>query len=237
MSLPKKISPNPLFTSTVEIRFSSSIAGSENILPLIYGKFMNLLPNLESKNIPKDIKEREPRLRYNADFVLKNKDFSLSFSDKAIAFENVSDYMFWDNYFPFISNQLKQIFEMNFISKIERIGVRYASVLENANIITNALKYNPIMGIEGYEENLNLLRTILSKDDCKLLLQIAPNSKSVKNEISRIGLLIDIDASYTGNLNPSDEVLQKIDKLHTFQKELFFSLLKPEFLETLNPTY
>jgi len=34
-----------------------------------------------------------------------------------------------------------------------------------------------------------------------------------------------------------DDLKEKIERVHEKEKELFFSLLKQEFVDTLNPTY
>jgi len=62
------------------------------------------------------------------------------------------------------------------------------------------------------------------------------------NAPTRVGSIIDIDMS---NLEvdgqTSKQFFQEVDALlergHDVQKDLFFNLLKPEFLSTLNPVY
>ena len=50
------------------------------------------------------------------------------------------------------------------------------------------------------------------------------------------GSVIDID-TYIENSNIKNNMKELIEEGHIAQKELFFSLLKPEFLQELNPEY
>ena len=70
-----------------------------------------------------------------------------------------------------------------------------------------------------------------------LYLQISANAKLIKNGVVRTGLYIDIDSSTNKRLMPNKEIYTTLDILHRDQKELFFSLLKDDFVETLNPKY
>lgn len=238
MALPKELSPNPLVTSTVEVRFRSEIE-TLKLFPLVYSRFCKDLPILNENKIPKEIRDNNPNLAFSPDYTLSNDDYSLSFSDKMIAFENVSKYKLWDNYFPFIELHLNEFYELGIIKMVERIGVRYASVLDEAGSINQVLKHVPNMPIKGYSEKFNSYRSHLMKGELNFVLQIASNAKATKNNLSLSGVYIDIDAFYLGNVEANDRnrVLDLINQLHNEEKELFFNLLRPEFIDTLNPTY
>lgn len=236
MALPIEISPNPLVTSTVEIRFISELE-KPKLLPLVYKKFQNDLPNLNENTIPIQIKALDPLFKYSPDFILSNNDFSLSFGINVISFENVSDYKLWSNYYPFIVNSLKGFFELGIVKFVERIGVRYASVFDHAEKISDVITSIPSLSIEGYEQKFGLYRCDLVKDDINLHLQIAENVKVTKNNKFLSGSYIDIDAFFSQKTEPDETVFTIVDKLHTQQKEVFFSLIKKSFLDTLTVKY
>ena len=181
---------------------------------------------------------KAPELKFSADYILKNEDFSLSFGAGAIAFENVSEYKLWKNYFPFIKSQLNKFFALNIIDKISRIGVRYASVFNGNNKIEEALNFIPKIPIDDYEQSFGIMRLDFKKAGYNFHVQLANNAKVKKNNKSLSGVYIDIDSSYTETLQPNNDILRIIDELHTEGKILFFTkLIKPSFLETLNPKY
>jgi uncharacterized protein (TIGR04255 family) len=236
MNLPKSISPNPLFVTTIEIRFSTSINRFE-LFNKMHEKFSTTLPIIEEGKIPHDLKNQNENYKFSPDFIFKNEDFSLSFSTKSIYFENISEYKLWEVYFGFVKSCLSEIFEMKFISEIERCGVRYGSLLNGITNPANVLKSVPVIDIEGVNSVLDNFKAFFNTESGMLYLQMSPNAKIQKEEIVKTGLYIDIDASLTNLIKPNDEVFSIIDSLHLEQKKLFFGLLKEEFIQTLNPKY
>jgi uncharacterized protein (TIGR04255 family) len=237
MELPKKISPNPLVTSTVEIRFSINIDPSK-LFSVVYPSFASELPSFEENKIPKEIRMQQEQLMFFPDYILRNEEFSLSFSNNVISFENVTEYKLWNNYFPFIEKQLNKFFSLNIVESISRIGVRYASVFDGKTKIDEVLNFTSKVAVEGYEQSMVLMRLDFKKANYNFHVQLAGNGKAIKNNKSLSGVYIDVDSSYTANLNPNSDILRIIDELHDEGKVLFFTkLLKPSFLETLNPTY
>ena len=237
MNLPIEISPNPLVTSTVEIRFSIKIEESK-LFSLIYPLFASELPSFEENAIPKQLKENNEQLRFTPDYILKNEDFSLSFSNKAMSFENVSEYKLWKTYFEFIKIQLEKFFSLNIVENITRIGVRYASVFDGITGLDDVLKFVPKIPVDGYTQLFNLMRLDLKLKNYNFHLQMANNAKAIKKDKSLSGPYVDIDASLTDDIKPNSDIFRIIDDLHLEGKSLFFNkLIKPSFLQTLNPKY
>jgi uncharacterized protein (TIGR04255 family) len=236
MQVPISISPNPLFTSTVEIRFTTNI-NRFDLLQKMNSAFRDEFPIIEEGNIPHELKEHEEQFRYAADFILKNDDFSISFGTRSISFENVSDYKYWDKYFTFIKESLKKVFELKFIERIERCGVRYGSMLDGHLNPENMLIDLPKLQINQMNSKFRGFQSMFNTDNSNLYLQISTNLKIVKDGVTKTGLYIDIDASNTSHLKPNEDVFIIINNLHMDQKQLFFGLLKTEYLETLNPKY
>lgn len=243
MGLPTEISPNPLITSSVEVRFLSDKKNME-LFPIVYGKFMNDLPNLNEGNIPKDIKNSDPQFQHFPDYILSNDKYTIGFSDKVLIFENINEYPFWANYFDFISQKLSAFLELGFVKQVQRIGVRYISVLGETTFKGNRLKNIPSLSLEGYNEKFLIYHTHIKVDDCVLFLRIGSEGKLTREKSSLSegktlsGTYVDIDASFTGDLSPDiSHITYIIDKLHTLQKDVFFKLLNPEYLDSLNPKY
>jgi len=236
MILPKEISPNPLITSTVELRFVSDLSESE-ALSQIYPAFAQEFPKLNPGLIPKELKQSsEEQFKYSADYIMNNDNFSIAFSNRVFTFDNIGNYVLWGNYFPFIKSQVDKFLSLKIAKKIERVGIRYVSVFSNLINMDELLINTPSVSLSNnYSQEMNLFRSLLKVDEVDLLLQIARSAKVQKREKSFSGLLIDIDAS-TKSID-ENKIIDIIDSLHTEQKKLFFGLLKPDFINTLNPTY
>ncbi|MBF6641801.1 TIGR04255 family protein [Flavobacterium sp. J49] len=236
MQLPTSISPNPLFITTIEIRFSTNITKEEMLQKMVL-TFSDKFPKLDKGNIPDELKKQEEQFRFAADYILSNDEYLISFTTNSISFEHNSEYKYWRNYFPFIKDSLEKIFKLGFINKIERCGVRYGSMLDDITNPNNALAEIPTIQINGMQSIFAGFQSYFKTDNSTLLLQITPNTKILKHDDERRGLYIDIDASFVNDLNPNNDVYKIIDNLHTDLKKLFFGLLKREFIQTLNPTY
>lgn len=234
--LPKELTPNPLLISAVEIRFSSKI-DENSLLTKILSSFSIELPKFSTGKIPKEIKIKEEQFKYAADYILSNDTYSLSFSNNVMLFEIVGEYPFWNNYYEFIKKQINIFFALDIIDKIERIGVRYASLLDSNENLSVVIKHNSLLSLDGYDENIVLFRVDLKKNNYNFHIQIIKNAKADSQKISKIGLFVDIDASYTSTILPNDDILRIINELHQEEKSIFFSMLKPDFLTSLNPKY
>lgn len=236
MKLPTEISPNPLVLSTIELRFFTQTS-SIDLFPVVYQAFSSIFPKFEVSNLPSDVKSSNPQFKFAPDYMLSNENYRLSFSNTVILFEHVSEYQFWRNYFPFVSNCYEKFFNLVKAEFIERIGVRYASVLDKTEGANQVLVSVPAIGIPGYEEKFEHYRTVAKVDNIKLLLQVFDNAKAEKKDQTISGVYIDIDASFDQKIEPTGKALEIIDQLHLEQKKLFFSLLKEDYIQTLNPKY
>lgn len=236
MKLPIEISPNPLVTSTIELRFSTQ-GSSSDLFPVVYKAFSDILPKVELSNLPPEIKSSNPQFKFAPDYMLSNENYRLSFSNCVLSFEHVSEYQFWKNYFPFVTQCFNTFFELVKPDFIERIGVRYASVLDKTESANQVLVSVPNVGLPDYEEKFEHYRTVVKVDDIKLLVQVFDNAKAEKKDQTISGVYIDIDASFEQKIEPTGKALEIIDRLHLEQKKLFFSLLKEDYIKTLNPKY
>jgi len=236
MSLPKRISPSPLFNTTIEVRFQTKLDRIK-MLQKMLSLFSDMFTDIKEGNIPTDIKKSEPQFKYAADYIMKNDDYILSFGENSIAFEHASDYKLWPTYFSFIKKCITRVISNNVIDKIERCGVRYGSLMEGKYEPKDILRELPKIEINGMTRKLSGYQAFYQKNNNTLFLQIKPNTKIKKDEVEKSGLYIDIDASRVSNLPPNESILEVINELHQDQKELFFGILNSEYLKTLNPEY
>ncbi len=237
MALPKEIIPNPLITSTVEIRFNSEIS-DEDVLGSFYPIFSKIFPKI--KELPNRIPNRHD-LKYIANYVLQNDKYSLSIGNNVIAFENLGAYQLWDNYFSFIKENLELLKISGIVTSLVRIGIRYASIFENTDSIDDSLNFQNNVQFKNYiQQNLSI-QSLFIKDNISLLVQIYNKAKAEKIGHLKIeGLYIDIDASSEKNLpqNIGENLYDLIDRLHFEQKSLLFEgIMKKTFLESLKPKY
>ena len=232
---PTKITPSPLVSSTIEIRFKSEVE-DDSIFKLFYGKLSDTLPKFESTNFPRKIRLKNSELKFYPDYIFSNNDYSVSFNENFISFENITEYQLWNNYKDSFKAILLLILDSKVISSIERIGIRYQSRFSTENF-TDILKEIPSMKIEGLEENFISYTTKISKEKFDLLVQLKKDiTENTFNSDEFKGHLIDIDVSISDNVE-HESICSYIDSAHTLLKTTFFGLLKNDFITTLNPEY
>jgi uncharacterized protein (TIGR04255 family) len=237
VKLPIQISPNPLITTVIELRYITA-KDPVNILGLVLSSFSNYFPKFSPNVIPEEVKLKNAQLTHHADYILQNDEFSIAFSKNVVIFENLKDYPLWDIFFSTYKKVMNQYLELGFIEKVTRVGVRFASVFDNNFDVSATFKYYPTFSIPQYEETLSLLNTVLKQDRYSYRLQVSPNAKVEAKGKQMSGIYIDIDAFFERHLDPiPKEIFRIIDQLHTGEKTLFFSLLKPDFISKLNPQY
>lgn len=239
MKLPKRLAPNPLVLSTVEIRFTSTLSEGD-VLSTFYPAFSAKYPKIRDNRVPKDLRNRIVNLKYSADYTLYNDQFSVSISNNLIAFENVNDYQLWDKYFPFIVDSLKCLEQLRIITSINRVGVRYASIFEQAKDFSDVINTNITFPYTDFQPKLRLYHADYKKDDILIQVRISEQAKVEKEgQKPKSGIYFDLDAAMNKELPQAidEKLFSIIDSLHSEEKKMFFSLLKPDFIKSLNPEY
>jgi uncharacterized protein (TIGR04255 family) len=252
LALPKKISPNPIFSSAIEIKFSANLK-SEEVLNKFFPLLSKEFPNNQTKIIRNQDKQGlSGQSGYSGSvsesYVFTNDEYLIGVSKNLIMFDHMGEYTFWDNYYAFIKKYIKIIGDNLDIKSIERVGVRYVNVFDE-NVYKTPMKdiINPLVGFshEEYSQIFPFLECKMKKNDISLKLRFYNKSEVTKSlstliNIKKVGGVIDVD-SYSDQNLPStfgDEFITLIDTLHTEGKKLIFNtLLKHDFIQTLTPEF
>jgi uncharacterized protein (TIGR04255 family) len=239
--LPISINPCPIVEVVAEVRFQTSLP-PQAVAGIVYESVREHFPKmvtLPAASIPEEMSKIDSNLLYQAHYRLEGGDRGVVLvgpHNVALGPRSVP-YPGWPN----VSSDMKTAFEpivaAGFITRIERFGLRYINFFEGNVLPKLAMSFMiedaPVVAI-GTQ-----FRTIVDEEGCKVILQIA-NGVSLINAPGQVGSIIDVDCfaelpSSTGDLNRSFSVF--IENAHAAEKRLFYRLLKPDFLQSLNPTY
>lgn len=244
MKLPRKIDPDRIKDSIVEVKFTSQLP-YEIYLGQIYQsldesyKYTNR-PALGQKNIqlPVDV-PRELKLTFGAPLSLFfNDKIKFEIQNGSIIFNCIDKYITWELYFPEITNVLNQIYTSKCISSFNRVGLRYISEYPETDI-KSITKFTFSFGMPEVSSDNYSFRSEYKKDNFRVILNLtskipALNADSTKRTISSI----DIDViSETFEIIELASLFDLMDKLHNLEKVTFFNLLQEDFLMSLNPQY
>ena len=115
----------------------------------------------------------------------------------------------------------------------ERIGFRTINFFVNQNV-ENSLNTKVETNIELEKSSCNF-SLVYNEGDNHSRLSFSNDAKmSKKGMPEQRGSFIDIDSFYEGNPN---NVLEKINSLHTLGKRVFFESLTESFIKTMGPEY
>ena len=243
MKIPKRINPDNLKDSIVQVLFNPGIAPE-----LVLGSFNYILSDT-FKFIAASPKRREVKVSETEGLIIdqlergffidKTEKVKVDVSATAIVFNLYKKYVGWEIYFPIIQSTIGELFDSNIIKEVNRVGIRYISQFDNISLIDN-LHMSLAINIPNKNLEATQVRSEYRDDSFRVILTLINKINSAqpaKNESSNTSI-IDIDVIQLGNnLHTTGSVLECIEKGHKKQKETFFALLKPDFLESLHPEY
>jgi uncharacterized protein (TIGR04255 family) len=171
-------------------------------------------------------------------YLTNDNAIKVTFTRNDITFNINQEYLGWDNYFTRIQSILKLLFDRNIITKVNRIGLRYISQFDNIAIHQNINGNINLDFVEG--DIYGMSRFELYVKEFIVLLTLT-NKQQVPENISKADYIsiVDVDVVKVFNqlINDYEQVIRLIDEAHSIEKEVFFTLLKQGFLQTLNPKY
>lgn len=236
MNLPKKISPCPIIETVFEVRFESELPG-DAIFGIMYSVLKDDFPKLDKLpilQIPEAIRSSDPNLIYAPHYKLSGGNFVIQIGSKVFSFSNVNEYVGWELFHKEVNIVLKKICGLNIIKEANRIGLRYINLFPEMNIFEKSdLKIN--LKEEPLEKDVNLVIS-MPVDGFTNTLRMVSNTKiDISGRILN-GSIIDIDTVLNGSKSNFFIDVEKIlSDAHLEEKKLFFSLLKDEYIKTLNP--
>lgn len=236
--LPIKISPCPIIESNIEIRFIPNFP-ADAVIGIIYnllsGKYKCNLLQRPIMQLPAEVRAKDPQLKYQPTHTIQNPQFLVHVGPYVtiIQIPNL-DYPGWNKFRMIINDVVLLLKGINLIQQIELIGLKYLNffkfdIFDQINLC-----------IEGLPQKgkSTVFRTELENDKFTNVLQIS-NGVHVKNSrFNDDGSLVDIMTVVLARHGLTlENILTHIDEARKGEKELFFSLLKKEFLTTLSPEY
>ena len=235
--LPKSITPCPIVEVIADIRFDPAVP-PDALTGIVYQALRSEFPKLEQLPpalIPFEIRTKDPNLKFQPTHKLIGETASILLSPSSTALSKREPYPGW----PKLSEDALRIFtaisKTGVITKSTRLGLRYISFFE-ADALPN-LTLNISIASESAIGRQTVLKTLLTAVGCNTLLQVT-NHAQLKTVAKKLGTVIDIDAfMQDGPMENAGDFQKFLENAHTAEKALFFKLLKPEFLATLNPAY
>jgi uncharacterized protein (TIGR04255 family) len=231
MTVPRKITPDYLKDTIVEIRYSSAVSSE-----LMLGTVSNLLSPDGFTYTP------DPNIAGNGNgFFVKDKiRIQIPLPENIIIFNCIEDnYIGWDLYVLEIISVIEKLSEAEIIKSFNRTSIRYISEFRNIEIFKN-IKGAINVDESGLKLENAILRLTDETDNTKTFVTVTNKGKRVLPQTREIINSSLVDINVFESFNPISDVnilKEKLEQLHRKQKETFFCLISDEFFQTLNPEY
>lgn len=246
MNIPKKVNDN-IIDSIIEIKFTSKVP-FEISLGMIYEALDDSytytnrpLVGDGAFPLPKDENGNLLFSLGSSNYLFYNDSIKLYINKNALVFNCLKEYIGWEKYYLEIEKVLQQIAKTKVITNYTRVGVRYVNEYKNINL-TGISKLEFTFGLPEVKSEAYVLQTEFYFNECRVILNLANqvikmpviNPKDSDKRVSSV----DIDVIQDNLLlETEEEILSIIAKGHQYEKEIFFSILNENFLQSLNPQY
>lgn len=247
MAIPKKITPDHLKDTIVEIRFNSGFP-----LDLMPGIALTLLSPLgftyapvQNSNIALGVGQGQQISiglgDQNRSGVFTKEAVRIQFIGNIIAFNCFEGkYLGWNNYYKIIKDVINQFTVKKFIKSFDRVAIRYISEFKDIDILGNV---KGCFGLDETPAELSLQNSIvrLAKENSNIKIFVTLTNRTKKRLLD--GSIIEaslFDVNVFENLPPNstfDSLMKSLENVHLKQKEAFFETISNEFKDSLNPEY
>lgn len=238
MEIPKKIDPCPIVEAIIEIRFDSETP-ADAIFGIIYKALKDKYPKYEKLPIlqlPEMVRSRDPELIFKPHYKLVNKDFLVQVGPQVFSVINANTYAGWEEFSEKIDEAFDIVSELDVINRVYRIGIRYINFFDFD--IFKKINLQVLLWADPLQANQITFRAEVPAGKFLNVLHIVNNAEVNIGTETKKGSVIDIDTMFQ---DKTDDFFrhrkQTIEEGHLEEKKLFFTLLKGEYLNTLNPKY
>jgi len=241
--LPKSIN-SPIDEAVFEIRFASKMQEE-----LLVGAFTFALRDVILKidplpvlQLPIQIRNQDPNLWFVPTHTITLKEYDniqISIGPRVLVFSNKNPYLGWKKWSEAMFPLLTKLLDTELIEGIQRTGLRYINIFQFPILSNINLKLD--FPKRSTQNTFSSTRMEFEEDNFLLVLQVIDNARIIgAPSESPYSSVIDIDCINNTPMSIHDfrgNFISLMENSHEKEKDLFFSLLKDDFIESLNPQY
>lgn len=223
--------------ATVELKFSSDLPKGA-VFGVLYNSVKDTFGKVEklpTAMLPIEVIENDPNLKYKAVYKLTDGFFNAQVGYDVVTFHSPSEYVGWQKFSKNLIPFFEKVISSGVVSTPESLLLRYVNFFET-DIYKHINLQVQLLNQDHISENL-IMRTEIKNGDFIKVLQLANSVNATGSFGKKAGSLVDIMCVYNKSENLLNNFQNILNQAHQLEKELFFGLLKPEFLETLKPEY
>jgi len=244
MKIPSKLEIVPILEAIYEIRFDTD-SPEETNTGVIYSCFKDDFENVENfpiMNLPSQLRNSEKELMYSPYQKMKSKDgtYILQYGQRQFSLHCVDySYDVFENFKTKINEVSNKLLDLEIISSVKRLGLRYTDFLNDENIpgyTFDDLNLQIDIANMNRGENFSCSALFMGKT-ARHRTQIYNSIEIEHKEIKKSGDLIDLDSFVEDENINIKNVEDFVSNIHQEQKEIFFGILGEKVTKLLGPTY
>lgn len=236
--LPVRISPCPILEAVLEIRF---VTGEDwALLPgLLYTHIKERYPKSEKLPIaemPEEFFRHDPGFMYAPRMRFIGTGFVIQFGPRVISLLTKGNYPGWTRVGEELAWLLGRLKGAGFIHEGERLGMRYIDFFEDdifSRLVLNI--HSDGQAVAGVEMNF---ATVFRRGDLSARLLLNNGAFVTRGNQVISGSILDLDVWLeASDFDVFGDAAERFEDAHRCNKEIFFGLLKTDFLDSLAPEY
>jgi len=237
--LPSRLEKCPIIEAVLEVRFLATeqwrnLPGL--LLPKIRGRYPQQT-DLPLAQVPELLRQQQANLSTQPLMQFSNAQFTINFGPRVIGLvTKTKAYPGWELFSKEMAWLIDCLKDTGFIQEGERLGVRYINFFED-DLLSNLVLETQVAGkpLVGSEM---LLSFGLRKAPFVVRLQVIKGAIGNFDKGPILGNVLDVEVWLESNdFDLFGNGMDRFNEGHTLAKQIFFGLLKEEFLRNLNPTY
>lgn len=228
-SLPIRITPHALLETLVEVQYTP-----RTHFELALGAFHRVLQ-------PDFVYERQLMGLFDpgttpTEALFQGQGILLRVRPESLIFNCIEgQYLGWHHYFDIIEQVVRRLHGTSEIAAFTAISVRYINALPGVLLNEQLQVKLPLLGGLPTPQSTQYRATIAADDGLLIVLNLADNQRIP----GRTGVRSVFDVTVRADTTSDDlpRLFERLNQAHTREKEVFFGLLDPEYLTSLQPEY
>jgi uncharacterized protein (TIGR04255 family) len=236
MRIPIKLENDPVAEAVIEIRFESNLP-ADAIFGVFYNSLKDIFPEYKTLpllQVPENVRNNDQNLRFAPLYSLVKGNFQFNIGSRVASLTTKNPYSGWDTFSNLAYEAFSKVNETGAITKTTRFGLRYIKFFETA--IFDKLDLNISSPFESSTVAKNITLHQLN-GNLKTKILIADNAQQNENGKIKNGSIIDLDTFVEGDVPFFNDIQNALEKSHTEEKNIFFTLLNEAFIQELGATY
>jgi uncharacterized protein (TIGR04255 family) len=244
--LPDRLGKEPLIDAVFELRFDCAISAAEIMPGFLHAKLGGdvTIERLPVAQLPIEIRQNDPNLAGQPLVRITWANHLILVGDRSLAVGCLLPYPGWTKFREVILQIMNLLKESGIVRTLQRYSLKYVDMLsvQAGDSVSEWINLNVALGnVALSNQPFQMHMQIESGGYIHALLVGSPAQAQGVDGITREGMVISVDTMFLNGLPdfPTliEQLRERVDDLHSSNKQVFFDCLTANAVEKLEPEY